>query len=57
MLDHIKREIVRPAETPNHERQQEGRLHAEILCEEKPSRCDADHQEQKRLQVNRRFAL
>src|ERR1051326_3483033 len=57
MFDHVEREIVGAAKAPDDEDKENGCLQAEILGEKKRDRGGADHEEQKRFQVDRCFAL
>jgi hypothetical protein len=57
MFDDVEGEIVGAAKAPDGEGDEDGGLEGEVLEEEKSDAGGADDEEEKRFEVNGRFAL
>jgi hypothetical protein len=52
MLDDVKREVIKPAKTPNRNHQQHNRLPTVIIENEQEGGREAGQQEQRALELN-----
>src|SRR2546421_8838807 len=57
VFDHVKREIVRAAETPHDKAEKDGRLQREIFREQQCAGNQANHDEKSGFEVDRSFAF